>query len=152
MECYAIPSSLKVYLEVHAHIDSMRRDPYLAGEPYGNHHTGTTIEVSAPAGLVYCFPRSLCRTLNHCSPAILCSPNQMKRVSLLMTNSMCAESVDIYIADEGTYYDYFDCTVYSGAGRSHTVPALLEKFPLLMQGGHAIPRKERPRNSSGLMR
>jgi len=28
----------------------------------------------------------------------------------------------------------------------------LEKIPLLMQGGHIIPRKDRPRRSSGLMR
>jgi mannosyl-oligosaccharide alpha-1,3-glucosidase len=60
--------------------------------------------------------------------------------------------VDIYISDDEKYYDYFDYTVYRGAGKSHIVPAPLEKIPLLMQGGHIIPRKDRPRRSSALMK
>jgi mannosyl-oligosaccharide alpha-1,3-glucosidase len=63
------------------------------------------------------------------------------------------ESVDVYISDEETYYDYFDYTTYTGkAQRTHTVSAPLEKIPLLMQGGHIFPRKDRPRKSSGLMK
>ncbi|GMF72942.1 unnamed protein product [Aspergillus oryzae var. brunneus] len=61
-------------------------------------------------------------------------------------------TVDIYLADDEKYYDYFDYTVYQGAGKRHEVPAPLEKVPVLMQGGHVIPRKDRPRRSSGLMK
>jgi len=63
-----------------------------------------------------------------------------------------ADSVDIYLADDEKYYDYFDYTIYEGAGKKHTVRAPLEKIPLLMQGGNIIPRKDRPRRSSGLMK
>jgi alpha 1,3-glucosidase len=61
-------------------------------------------------------------------------------------------TTDIYIADDEKYYDYFDFTVYQGAGKRHVVPAPEDKVPLLMQGGHIIPRRDRPRRSSALMK
>jgi Alpha-glucosidases, family 31 of glycosyl hydrolases len=61
-------------------------------------------------------------------------------------------TADVYISDDEKYYDYFDFTVYQGAGKKHTVPAPEEKVPVLIQGGHIIPRKDRPRRSTGLMR
>ncbi|KAI5295358.1 hypothetical protein KEM55_006225, partial [Ascosphaera atra] len=63
-----------------------------------------------------------------------------------------ATSAEVYIADGAKYYDYYDYTIYQGAGKKHTVDAPLEKVPVLMQGGHIIPRKDRPRRSSGLMK
>jgi alpha 1,3-glucosidase len=61
-------------------------------------------------------------------------------------------TTDIYIADDEKYYDYFDFTVYQGAGKRHTVPAPEDKIPLLIQGGHIVPRRDRPRRSSALMK
>lgn len=64
-----------------------------------------------------------------------------------------AQSVEVYLADgdEETYYDYFNYTIYKGSGMK-TIPAPLDAIPMLMQGGHIIPRRDRPRRSSGLMR
>ncbi|KAK3062599.1 glucosidase II, partial [Teratosphaeriaceae sp. CCFEE 6253] len=61
------------------------------------------------------------------------------------------ESQDIYLADKEKYFDYFDFWTYDGPG-TVSVNAPLDTIPLLMQGGHIIPRRDRPRRSSGLMR
>lgn len=63
-----------------------------------------------------------------------------------------AKEVKIYLADDENYFDYFDYTVYQGPGKWHTVPAPISKIPILMQAGHIIPRKERPRKSSSFMK
>ena len=62
-----------------------------------------------------------------------------------------ATSVKMYLPDEEVYYNYFDFHTLKGKGH-HTVAAPLESIPLLIRGGHIIPRKDRPRRSSGLMR
>ena len=51
------------------------------------------------------------------------------------------DTADIYISDDEKYYDYFDFTVYQGAGKKHTVPAPEHKCLVLIQGGHIIPRR-----------
>jgi alpha 1,3-glucosidase len=63
-----------------------------------------------------------------------------------------AESVDIYLSDDEDYYDYFDYTIYNGGSKTRKMTAQLEKIPLLMRGGHVVPRKDRPRKSLGLMK
>ena len=62
-----------------------------------------------------------------------------------------ADSVDIYLPDGEKYFDYFDYQQYTGPGHVK-VDAPLEKIPLLMRAGHVIPRRDRPRRSSGLMK
>lgn len=63
-----------------------------------------------------------------------------------------AESVPVYLPPGETYYDYFTYTTHVGTGSAITIPAPLDKIPLLMKAGHIFPRKDRPRRSSGLMR
>jgi len=60
-------------------------------------------------------------------------------------------STEIYLPDSEKYFDYFDYTSYHGPGHVK-VPAPLDKLPLLMRAGHIIPRRDRPRRSSGLMK
>jgi alpha 1,3-glucosidase len=63
------------------------------------------------------------------------------------------ESVDIWIPDDEVYYDYFNYNkLKTQRGKSITVEAPLERIPLLMRGGHIIPRRDTPRRSSTLMR
>lgn len=62
-----------------------------------------------------------------------------------------ATSVNVYLADDELYFDYSDYTIYFKKGY-HTVDAPLNKIPVLARGGHIIPRKDRPRRSSHLMR
>jgi alpha 1,3-glucosidase len=62
-----------------------------------------------------------------------------------------ASSVDVYLPDGEKYFDYSDYKSYSGPGHVK-IEAPLDKIPLLMRGGHIVPRRDRPRRSSGLMK
>lgn len=150
----------------HAHIDTRRREPYLAGAPY-------TEIISQALRLRYqllpawytAFHEAATTGAPIIRPNFYVHPDDEKGFALddqlyigsfgLLAKPVTkegADSVSIYLADDQPYYDYFDYTLYQGAGKEHTVPAPLEKIPLLMQGGHIIPRRERPRRSSGLMK
>ncbi|CAI6307705.1 unnamed protein product [Periconia digitata] len=149
----------------HAHIDTRRREPYIPGAPY-------TELITQALRLRYQLLPAWYTAFHeaHTSGSPIIRPNYyvhpedeagfaiddqlyIGSTGLLAkpVTSEGADSVSVYIADNQPHYDYFDYTIYQGAGH-HTVPAPLEKIPLLMQGGHVIPRRDRPRRSSGLMR
>ncbi|KAF4632530.1 hypothetical protein G7Y89_g5593 [Cudoniella acicularis] len=149
----------------HAHIDTRRREPYLAGEPY----TGI---ITRALRLRYALLPAWYTAFHEASvdgtpiirPQYFEYPGDEAGFAIddqffvgstgLLAKPVVkegADSVDIYLPDEEIYYDYFDYQKYSGRG-SKTISAPLEKIPLLMQGGHIIPRKDRPRRSSGLMK
>jgi alpha 1,3-glucosidase len=149
----------------HAHIDTRRREPYIAGTPYTEiitqalrlryqllpawytaFHEASTTGAPIVRPNFYIHPEdeagfAVDDQLYIGSTGLLAKP----------VTSEGADSVSVYIADDQPYFDYFDYTTYQGTGH-HTVPAPLEKIPLLMQGGHIIPRRDRPRRSSGLMK
>lgn len=62
-----------------------------------------------------------------------------------------ATEADVYVVDDEPHYEYNDYTVYKGKGY-HKMPAPMETIPILMRGGHIIPRRDRHRRSSGLMK
>ncbi|SPO06023.1 related to glucosidase II, alpha subunit [Cephalotrichum gorgonifer] len=151
----------------HAHIDARRREPYLAGEPY------TTIITAAlrlrysllPAWYTAFFQAHrdgspIVRPLLWTHPgdeAGLAIDDQffLGETGLLVKPVVeeGKESADIYIPDDEVYYDYFTYDVLpTKKGKSLSVSAPLEKIPLLMRGGHVVPRRDRPRRSSGLMK
>ena len=149
----------------HAHIDTRRREPYLAGEPYTGiitralrlryallpawytaFHTASVdgTPIIRPHFFEYPSDEAGFATDDQFfigSTGLLAHP--------VVTEG--AESVNIYLPDSEVYYDYFDYKGYEGKG-AHNIAAPLDKIPLLMQGGHIIPRKDRPRRSSGLMK
>jgi mannosyl-oligosaccharide alpha-1,3-glucosidase len=154
------------FMRAHAHIDTRRREPYLAGEPY-------TEIIAQAVRLRYALLPVWYTAFHEASvsgapivrPQYYMHPSDDKGFGLddqyyigdsgLLAKPVTKEgatSVDIYIADDEKYYDYFDFSIVSGAGKTHSRPTPLERIPLLMQGGHVIPRKDRPRRSSGLMR
>ncbi|MCJ1385410.1 hypothetical protein MMC17_008533 [Xylographa soralifera] len=150
----------------HAHIDTRRREPYLAGEPYTQIITQalrlryqllpawyTAFHEAATDGSPVVRPHYYVHPWDEKGFAV---DDQFYIGSTgLLAKPVTAEgvdSVDFYIPDEEKYYDYFDYTVIHGKGKTHKFHAPLDKIPLLMQGGHIIPRKDRPRRSSGLMR
>ncbi|KAI9732003.1 MAG: hypothetical protein M1834_004454 [Cirrosporium novae-zelandiae] len=154
------------FFRAHAHIDTRRREPYLIGEPY------TTL-ITQALRLRYQLLPAWYTAFHEASvdgtpivrPQYYTHPSDERGFAIddqlyLGSTGLLAkpvtqqnkETADIYISDDQPYYDYFDYTVYSGAGKTHTVPAPLERIPLLMQGGHIIPRRDRARRSSGLMR
>ncbi|RMZ79674.1 hypothetical protein DV738_g3173, partial [Chaetothyriales sp. CBS 135597] len=154
------------FMRAHAHIDTRRREPYLLGEPYTGimtqalrlrysllpawytaFHEASTDGYPIVRSQYYVHPQDeqgfgIDDQLYLGSTGLLAKPVTQEG----------AESVEIYLADDENYYDYFDYTIYSGAGKRHTIATPLEKIPLLMQGGHIIPRKDRARKSSGLMK
>ncbi|KAH7071240.1 glycosyl hydrolases family 31-domain-containing protein [Paraphoma chrysanthemicola] len=149
----------------HAHIDTRRREPYIPGSPYTEiitqalrlryqllpawytaFHEASTTGAPIIRPNFYIHPEdengfAVDDQLYIGSTGLLAKP----------VTKEGADSVSVYIADSQPYYDYFDYTTYTGAGH-HTVAAPLDKIPLLMQGGHIIPRRDRPRRSSGLMK
>ena len=149
----------------HAHIDTRRREPYLAGEPYTSIITqALRLRYQLLPAWYTAFHEASVNGTPVVRPHYYVFPSDDKGFAIddqfyvgstgLLAKPVVkegAESVDIYIPDDEKYYDYFDYTVYSGPG-TKTIAAPLEKIPLLMQGGHIIPRRDRPRRSSGLMR
>ncbi|EKG19090.1 Glycoside hydrolase family 31 [Macrophomina phaseolina MS6] len=149
----------------HAHIDTRRREPYLAGSPYTEIITqALRLRYSLMPTWYTAFHEASVNGAPIIRPNYYVHPTDEKGFAIddqlylgstgLLAKPVVtegADSVDIYIADDEPYYDYFDYTIYTGPG-SKSIPAPLEKIPLLMQGGHIIPRRDRPRRSSGLMK
>lgn len=154
------------FFRAHAHIDYRRREPYLASEPYKS-------IISQSLRLRYQLLPAWYTAFHESSvmggpivrPQYYIHPSDEAGFSVddqfylgstgILVKPVTAEgatSVDVYIADGEKYYDYTDYTIYAGQGQSHTIDAPLEKIPVLMQGGHIIPRKDRPRRSSALMK
>jgi alpha 1,3-glucosidase len=149
----------------HAHIDTRRREPYLSGEPY--------VHIIAQAlRLRYALLPAWYTAFHEASvdgtpilrPHYYQFPSDERGFAIddqfyvgstgLLVKPVVregVESVDIYIPDNEPYYDYFDYTIFRGPGYK-IIPAPLDKIPILIQGGHIIPRRDRPRRSSDLMR
>lgn len=150
----------------HAHIDTRRREPYMLGEPYTSimtkalrlryallpawytaFHEASTDGYPIVRSQYYVHPEDekgyeMDDQFYLGSTGLLVKP----------VTSEGADNVDIYLSDEENYFDYFDYTVYHGGSKTHKISAPLDKLPILMQGGHIVPRKDRPRKSSGLMK
>ncbi|RMY91676.1 hypothetical protein D0862_09681 [Hortaea werneckii] len=149
----------------HAHIDTRRREPYLAGDPYKAIITqALRLRYSLLPAWYTAFHEASVSGAPILRPHYYVHPGDEKGFGIddqfyLGSYGLLAKPVtkegqeaqDIYLADKETYYDYFDYWTYEGPG-TVSVAAPLENIPLLMQGGHIIPRRDRPRRSSGLMR
>ncbi|KAI9828380.1 MAG: hypothetical protein M1832_002808 [Thelocarpon impressellum] len=149
----------------HAHIDTRRREPYLAGEPYTGIITqALRLRYQLLPAWYTAFHEASVDGTPILRPQYYVYPGDERGFAVddqfylgstgLLAKPVVkegADSVEVYLADEARYYDYFDYTVYAGPG-SKTLAAPLDKIPLLMRAGHVIPRRDRPRRSSGLMR
>ena len=154
------------FMRGHAHIDTRRREPYVVGEPYTKIITQalrlryqllpawyTAFHTASVSGAPIIRPHFYVHPSDEAGFAledqfylgdtgILAKP--------VVTEG--AESVDIYLPAGYTFYDYFTYKTYTGTGSTCTVPAPLDQIPVLMKAGHIVPRKDRPRKSSGLMK
>lgn len=153
------------FFRAHAHIDTRRREPYLAGDPYmGIITDALKVRYSLLPAWYTAFHES------HATGAPIVRPNfyvhpedeagftlddqiYLGSTGILVKPVVTegAESVDVYLGDNTQYYDYFDYSPVKGKGR-HTLKAPLDKIPVLMRAGHIFPRRDRFRRSSGLMK
>lgn len=152
----------------HAHIDARRREPYLAGEPHTSIITAALrLRYSLLPSWYTAFHRAHVDGTPIVKPMWYTHPDEeagfavddqlfVGSTGLLFKPVVTqgATSVDIYIPDDATYYDYFTYQVVASQKRAQkvTVSAPLERIPLLMRAGHIFPRRDKPRRSSALMR
>ena len=150
----------------HAHIDTRRREPYLAGEPYTGIITQalrlryqllpawyTAFHTASVSG------QPIIRPMYYTHPSDPAGFAIEDQLYLADTGLLVkpvtdegATSVDIYLPAGEAYFDYTTYHRYNGAGKTVHLDAPLEKLPILMKAGHIVPRKDRPRRSSGLMK
>ncbi|KAK0832817.1 glucosidase II [Friedmanniomyces endolithicus] len=150
----------------HAHIDTRRREPYLAGEPYTGIITqALRLRYALLPAWYTAFHEAHVRGEPIVRPNWYVHPEDEKGFGLddqfyvggtgvlakPVVREGQMESQEVYLADGERYFGYFDFEGYEGPGMVK-VSAGLEEIPLLMRGGHVIPRRDRPRRSSGLMR
>lgn len=151
----------------HAHIDARRREPYLIGEPYtGMVTSALRLRYSLLPSWYTAFYEAhkdgspIVRPLLYTHPSDeggLTIDDQMFVGSTgLLVKPIVEkdrESTEIYIPDDEVYYDYFTYAIVpTQQGKKVSITAPLDTIPLLMQGGHIFPRRDRPRRSSALMK
>lgn len=153
------------FFRAHAHIDTARREPYLIGEPYTGIITkAIRLRYQLLPAWYTAFHEASVEGTPILRPQYYMFPDDEKGIAIddqfyvgstgLLAKPVTGEGVDrveIHLADSKTYYDYFDFTIHRGPGRV-SIAAPLDKIPLLAQAGHIIPRRDRPRRSSGLMK
>ena len=151
----------------HAHIDTRRREPYLAGEPYQEIITSALrLRYSLLPAWYTAFHEASVNGTPILRPQYYVHPSDERGFSIddqfyigstgLLAKPVVvesAETVEMYIPGDGeTYYDYFDFTEIKSGPAYQMLAAPLAKIPLLMQGGNIFPRRDRARRSSGLMK
>lgn len=157
------------FFRAHAHIDTRRREPYLAGSPYKEIITqALRLRYSLLPSWYTAFHSASVNGTPIVQPMWYMHPNDAAGFALddqlylggtgLLTKPVTTEgatSVSIYLPAEDVvtpYYSYHDFQTYTGGGKMHTIDAPLSTLPLLMRAGHIFTRRDRPRRSSGLMR
>ena len=150
----------------HAHIDTQRREPYLVGEPYQGIITqALRLRYSLLPAWYTSFHRASVSNTPILQPNFYVHPSDEAGFALedqfyvsgtgLLVKPVVTESattVSIYLPPDELYYDYFTYNTHAGKGATVMLNAPLESIPILIRAGHVIPRKDRPRRSSGLMR
>ncbi|RYP43164.1 hypothetical protein DL768_010057 [Monosporascus sp. mg162] len=151
----------------HAHIDARRREPYLLAEP---HRSIVTAALRLRYSLLPAWYTAFYHANQDNSPILRpmywTHPSEeggfgiddqffVDSTGLLVKPVVEKDKItaDIYIPDDEVYYDYFTYDKLSTSkGKRLTVQAPLETIPVLMRGGHIIPRRDIPRRSSQLMK
>ena len=150
----------------HANSDTRRREPYLAGDPYKDIITqALRLRYSLLPAWYTAFHSASITGAPIIQPHYYAHPSDEAGFALedqfyvgstgLLAKPVTtegAESISIYLPPNTLYYDYFTYTIHPGSGSTINISTPLDKIPLLMQAGHIIPRKDRPRRSSSLMR
>lgn len=157
------------FFRAHAHIDTKRREPYLLEEPLRSAVRDliklryqmlpmwyTAFKDNAVTGMPVLRPQYLMFPgdpdgFNIDTQYYIGDSGLLVRPAV----DKDVESVQVYLAEDRPYYNYFTHEIYQGSesGRSVTVPApLTEQLPLLHRGGSILPLRERARRAAELGR
>ncbi|ODQ79354.1 glycoside hydrolase family 31 protein [Babjeviella inositovora NRRL Y-12698] len=153
------------FFRAHAHIDSRRREPWIAGEPYTSIiRDAVRFRYSLLPMFYTSFYDANTQGVPVMKPMFYETPENpmtyeiedqffLGNTGLLIKpiTEEGATATEIYLPDEQVYYSYDKYTVFKGEGY-HKYGALLEQIPVLLKGGSILARKDRYRRSSALMR
>ncbi|WOO82688.1 Glucosidase 2 subunit alpha [Vanrija pseudolonga] len=155
------------FFRAHAHIDTKRREPYLFDEPIRGYIRDAirlryqllptwynAFHDAATHGYPVIWPQYAYFPEDEGGFAV--DDQYYVGDSGLLFKPVVTEgatTTDVYLADNQPYYDYFSDRVYpaSAKPRNVTIDTPLEAFPLLIQGGHIVPSRQRVRRASTLM-
>ncbi|KAJ3012456.1 hypothetical protein HKX48_006277 [Thoreauomyces humboldtii] len=153
------------FFRAHAHIDTKRREPWLFGEPWTGHIRAAIRERYKVLPYIYTLFEESVRTGNPVMRSMLSEfpedegswaiGDQFLLGGGILVKPVITKgqtSVDLYLPPASVWYDY--TTLAKVTPTSHnivTVQAPMERIPVLLRGGHIIPRRERVRRSSNLM-
>lgn len=158
------------FFRAHAHIDTKRREPYLLEEP---HRSAVRDLLRLRYKLLPMWTTAFREASDEGTglpvlrPQFLMFPNDEAGLPIddqyyigdsgLLVKPAVKEgatSVDMYLADDRPYYNYFSHEVYAAASKTSrlvNVPAPLTlEMPLLQRGGSIVPSRERVRRAAEL--
>lgn len=152
------------FFRAHAHIDSRRREPWIAGEPYTDIMRNA---VRLRYRLLPLFYTKFFESMKFgdvvMEPLFYKFPLDSKvfeiedqffvgGILVKPVTDEGAETTEMYIPDDEFYYDHEDFSVIDHGKGYKTLSAPLSKIPALYRGGVITPRKDRYRRSTKLMK
>lgn len=159
------------FFRAHAHLDSRRREPWVPGEPFTGHiRDALRLRYALLPAFYTSFYQSSTDGTPVMKPLYYANPENPKVYGIddqfylgntgLMVKPVTeqsARSVEVYIPDTEVYYDYANGEPHSENVKLSS-PGIFEKevslgdIPMYLKGGSILPRKDRYRRSSKLMR
>lgn len=160
------------FFRAHAHVDSRRREPWVAGEPYTSiMRDAVRLRYSLLPTLYTLFYESSVSGAPIWKPMVYENPENSETYSIddqfFLGNSGLlikpvtdegASTVDVYIPDDENYYDFTNGQAALGTPLKLKQPGTFTKevtladIPILFKGGNSIFTRSRYRRSSRLMR
>lgn len=158
------------FFRAHAHIDSRRREPWVAGDPYTSiMRDAIRLRYSLLPIFYTSFYESSISGYPVLKPLFYETPDNLESYDIedqfFLGNSGLlvkpvteedAKHIDIYLPDEEVYYDYTSGNI-SNTFQKFSGPGFISKsvelsdIPILLKGGSIIAKKDRYRRSSKLM-
>ncbi|KAJ3308998.1 hypothetical protein HDV04_000549 [Boothiomyces sp. JEL0838] len=157
--------ALQPFFRAHAHIDTKRREPWLFGEPYTSLFREAVIRRYKLLPYIYTLfseahltgnpvMRSMMQEFPDNELTFGMDDQYMFGQALLVkpVSKAGQTSVEVFLPQESIWYDYDTFELAKPKANLIKVETPLDKVPVFMRGGSIIPRKDRQRRSSQLMK
>lgn len=148
------------FFRAHAHIDSKRREPYIADYPYNTTaRDAIQLRYKLLPSLYTAFYKASINLSPILKPMHYVVPSNELTYNIddqfffgdtgILVKPIVHEGVtktDVYLPDNEVYYDYDTFKPYNGM-KSHSIKTPLSKIPMFMRGGYIHTRRDRNRRS-----